>query len=258
MAVVFAVANLKGGAGKTTLSVNGAAYLAQAGRRVLVIDLDPQSNATRALGVDPAQLPNSYSSYEVLLNPTQGIAYATVSTAVGVDLVPAVPALSGAADELAGAFARELRLTDALEQANSAYDYIFIDLPPSPGLFTVNGLTAADVVLVPLQAQVFAWEAMPQLEALIALVRRLNRRLRIGGIVCMMVDRRTNLSNMIEEQARATYNGLVFSTVIPISTKLAESPALGEPIITYAPASPGAQAYAALAAELQERFPYAR
>lgn len=253
---VFAVANLKGGAGKTTLSVNVAAYLHHAGARVLVLDLDPQGNATRAFGIEVAS--DQYSSYEVLLNPEHGVGFATVPTAVGVDLVPAIPALAGAADELASTIARELRLADALETARATYDYIFIDLPPSPGLFTINGLAAADTVLVPLQVQVFAWEALSQLEALIGLVRKLNRGLKIGGIVCMMVDRRANLSQMIEAQARDTYDGLVFHTIIPASVKLAEAPALGEPILLYAPQSAGAQAYAALAAELQERFPYAR
>jgi chromosome partitioning protein len=253
---IFAVAMQKGGVAKTTTVANLGANLARRGARVLAIDLDPQANLTRALGVETSEL--EYSSYEVLLHPEHGFAFATVQTAFGVDLVPAVLNLAAAEVGLASAIARELRLRNALTkgQAREQYDFIFIDTPPSLGLFTLNALTAADVVLVPLQLQVYAYEALGNLEATIELVRQLNPDLQIGGIICTMADRRTTLARVVEDQARAAYGDLVFQTTIPLNTKLAEAPSAGEPISTYAPNSLGAQAYAALAAEFEERYAY--
>ena len=252
--MIIAVAMQKGGVAKTTTVANLGTNLAARGKRVLVVDLDPQANLTRGLGVDGSAL--EYSSYEMLLHPEHGYAFATVRTAFGLDLVPAVLNLAAAEIGLANTIARELRLRNALAKgkARQEYDYIFIDTPPSLGLFTLNALAAADAVLVPLQLQVYAYEALGNLEATIELIHQLNPDLVIGGIVCTMADRRTNLTRVVEEQVRATYGDLVFKATIPLNTKIAEAPSAGEPISIYAPASPGAHAYAALAAEVEARY----
>ena len=207
-----------------------------------------------ALGIDPDTL--EYSVYEVLLNPEYGTKFATVQTESGVDLIPSSLALAGAELELAGKVGREQLLREALETSTTPYDYILIDAPPSLGLFTLNSLAAAHRVIVPLQVHVYAYKAMPKLEETIALVRKLNKPLAIGGIVCTMFDGRTNLSQVIEKRIRDTYGELVFRTVIPLNIKLAEAPASGQPITLYDPTSTGAQAYKHLAQEIMERFPY--
>lgn len=252
MGHILALAMQKGGVGKTTTALSLGAALAERGRRVLLIDIDPQANLTQGLGIDPTNL--EYSVYEVLLNPEQGTAFATVATAAGADLVPATLELAGAELELAGRVGRELLLRKALRAARDAYDYVLIDPPPSLGLFSLNALAAAERVLVPLQMHAYALKAMPQLEATIALVKEINPALAIGGIVCTLADRRTNLSQEIEREARERYGSLVYETVIPVNIKLAEAPTLGRPISRYAPASAGALAYAALAAELEGRY----
>lgn len=254
MGRVFALAMQKGGVGKTTTALSLGAILAARGRRVLLIDCDPQANLTQGLGVDPSE--QEYSVYEVLLNPEQGTSFATLATRAGVDLIPAALSLAGAELELAGRVGRELLLRKALRAARTEYDYIFLDPPPSLGLFSLNALTAADFVLVPLQLHAYALKAMPQLETTIDLVREINPGLKIGGIICTLADRRTNLSQEIEDQVRAQYGDLVFQTVIPINVKLAEAPTTGTPISSYAPASAGALAYAALAEELETRHAF--
>jgi chromosome partitioning protein len=240
--------------GKTTTAVSVATYMAQAGARVLLIDIDPQANATQALGIDLESL--EYSVYEVLLNPNLGTAFATLQTDAGVDLIPSTLALAGAELELAGKIGREQLLREALETSTISYDYVLIDPPPTLGIFTLNSMAAAHQVIVPLQVHVYAYKAMPKLEETIALVRKLNRSLAIGGIVCTMFDRRTSLSQVIESQIREKYGDLVFKTIIPLNTKLAEAPASGQPIYQYDPTSSGAHAYKHLAQEIMERFPY--
>ncbi len=252
MAHTLALAMQKGGVGKTTTALSLGVALARRGARVLLIDIDPQANLTQGLGVDPAEL--EYSIYEVLLNPEQGAGFATLSTDAGVDLVPSTLDLAGAELELAGKVGRELLLREALAATRNQYDYILIDPPPSLGLFTLNALAAADAVIVPLQTHAYAFKAMPKLESTIGLVRKLNSSLAIGGIVCTLADRRTNLSQVVETQIRQTYGELVFKTTIPTNTKLAEAPAAGTPIATYAPDSAGARAYAALAEEVEKRY----
>jgi len=249
---VLAIAMQKGGVGKTTTALSVGVELAQMGARVLLIDIDPQSNLTQALGFDPTTI--AHSIYEVLLNPTYGPAFATITTDYGVDLIPATLALAGAELTLAGRFGRELLLRTALAETRRAYDYILIDSPPSLGVFTVNALTAADSVLVPLQAHVFAFKSMPQLEETITIVQQLNPALRIGGIVVTMVDRRTSVNQVIEETIRQQYGDLVFQTSIPSNIKLVESPAAGQPISVYAVDSSGAKAYRRLAEEVAARY----
>jgi len=252
MARAIALAMQKGGVGKTTTALNLGVMLATRGRRVLLVDLDPQANLTQGLGIDPGAL--EYSVYEVLLNPDHGSAFATRQVSERLDVIPASLDLAGAELELAGRVGRELLLRKALRAAQSQYDYILLDPPPSLGLFALNALAAAEWVLVPLQLHAYALRALPALEATIELVREINPPLRIGGIVCTMADRRTSLSHQIEQQARAKYGDLVFTTVIPFNIRLAEAPAAGQSIAAFAPHSAGAQAYAALAAELEERY----
>lgn len=246
----------KGGVGKTTTTANVGVNLVRSGAKVLLVDLDPQANLSLGLGVEIEAGSEQYSVYEVLLNPIQGVSFATVTTASGVDLVPSTLALAGAELELAGKVGRELLLRRALtvDATKGKYDYILIDSPPNLGLFTLNAMAAAHAVLVPLQLQIYALRAMPQLEATIELVKQLNPTLSIGGIVCTMQDARTSLSKTVERQARSDYGTLVFETVIPLNTKLAESPAAGEPINMYAPDSTGAMAYAKLTKEVEARY----
>jgi chromosome partitioning protein len=251
MGKVIALAMQKGGVGKTTTTLSLGVALAERGRKVLLIDIDPQANLTQGLGIDPSEL--EYSVYEVLLNPEQGSAFATRTTGVGVDVIPSALELAGAELELAGKVGRELLLRKALRTSRAAYDYILIDPPPSLGIFSLNALAAAEFVLVPLQLHAYALKAMPQLEKTIELVREINSGLAIGGVVCTQADRRTNLSQVVEVEVRQHYGELVYTTVIPVNVKLAEAPTLGTPISRYAPSSAGAQAYAALAEEVEAR-----
>jgi len=242
----------KAASASATTALSLGVALAARGARVLLIDIDPQANLTQGLGIDPGDV--EYSIYEVLLNPEQGTAFATLTTASGVDLVPSTLALAGAELELAGKVGREMLLRKALKGTRDRYDFILLDPPPSLGIFTLNALAAADAVIVPLQVHAYAFKAMPQLEATIELVRELNPQLAIGGIVCTLVDKRTSLSQIVETQIRAQYGDLVFQTIIPVNTKLAEAPAVGTPISIYAPDSAGARAYAALAQEVEQRY----
>ncbi len=252
MTHVLTFAMQKGGVGKSTTTLNVGVNLANRGRRVLVIDMDPQGNLTQGLGLQLDKL--EYSIYEVLLNPEQGAGFATVQTEAGVDLLPSTLDLAGAEAELAGQVGRELLLREALKPVSDQYDYILIDSPPNLGLFTLNALAAASSVIVPLQAHVYAYQALPKLEKTIGLVRKLNPQLAIGGIVVTQYDRRTNLSQVIAQQLRDRYGELVFDTHIPLNTKLAEAPAAGKPISSYDPTSPGAIAYMKLAEEVERRY----
>jgi len=252
MGYVLAFAMQKGGVGKTTSALNIGAALAQRGARVLLVDLDPQANLTEGLGYDPQSI--DLTVYEVLLNPQQGIHQETIETKFGLDLIPANKRLAGARGELQDKIGRELILRKALRQAREEYDYILIDPPPELGLFTLNALAAADAAIVPLELHVYAWKKMPELEETIMLVRDLNPSLDMGGIVCTKANSRTHLSQGIEERARARYGELVFKVTVPFNVRLAEAPAVGQPVHLYDPSSTGAKAYQAVTDELEERY----
>jgi chromosome partitioning protein len=247
---IVALANQKGGVGKTTTAVNLAACLAEAGERTLVVDLDPQANATSGLG----ERADGLSSYDLL----DGAPLADVvreSRFANLDLVPAKPDLAGAAVELPSRDGGDGFLAPALAPAREAYTFTFVDCPPSLGPLTVNGLVAADRVLVPVQAEYYALEGLAQLVQSVELVRqRLNPRLRIGGVLITMADGRTRLSADVAKEVRRHFGDLVFAAVIPRSVRLAEAPSHGLPITAYDPHSAGADAYYRVAGELVERL----
>ena len=252
MGRTIACANQKGGVGKTTTVVNLASLLALTGDRILIVDLDPQGNATSGLGIDRSSLERS--TYDGIVDGVDLRSIVLRDVVAGLDVAPAAIALAGADVELAGVTARERRLRRLLEPLIDEYDVIFIDCPPSLGLLTVNALTAADAVLIPLQSEYYALEGLTQLLATIDLVRdHLNPRLAIDGVVVTMADARTNLSADVEAEARAHLGGTVYDTVIPRSVRLSEAPSHGKSIAEYAPDSRGGLAYAALAREFRAR-----
>jgi len=248
----IACANQKGGVGKTTTVVNLATYLALAGRRVLVLDLDPQGNATSGLGIDRST--TERSMYDAVVDSV-GLAALIVETPVaGLFLVPSSIELAGAEVELAAIDQRERRLARHIGGVAADYDYLLIDCPPSLGLLTINGLTAADAILIPIQCEYYALEGLTQLIATVDLVRdHLNPRLDLKGVILTMYDARTNLAADVATEVRRHLDGAVFETVIPRSVRLAEAPSYGKPIATYRPDSKGAEAYRALAAEFLAR-----
>ena len=253
MGQMLACANQKGGVGKTTTVVNLAAYLAGDGRRVLVVDLDPQGNATSGLGADRAAAGSSV--YDALMDGVDLRALIVPTETPGLSLVPSSIALAGAEVELAGVPQRERRLARVIASVRSDFDDVFIDCPPSLGLLTVNALTAADAVLIPMQCEYYALEGLSQLIATIHLVRdHLNPTLAVRGVVLTMFDARTNLSAEVAEEVREHLGAAVFRTVVPRSVRLAEAPSYGRPIARYAPESRGALAYRALATELEGRL----
>jgi chromosome partitioning protein len=252
VAQTIACANQKGGVGKTTTVVNLASYLARSGDRLLVVDLDPQGNATSGLGIDRSSLDRSV--YDAVVGACSIADLITPTSAAGVDLVPAAIALAGAEVELATTDARERRVHRLIAAITERYDLIFIDCPPSLGLLTVNALTAADAVLIPLQCEYYALEGLTQLLATVDLVRdHLNPRLALDGVVLTMADARTNLSAQVAAEARQHLGPRVYDTVIPRSVRLSEAPSHGLAIDRYAPDSRGALAYAALADEFARR-----
>jgi chromosome partitioning protein len=246
--VIVAIANQKGGVGKTTTAINLSACVAQSGYRTLAIDIDPQGNMTSGLGVGKsAERP---SIYDVLINETS-ISQAVCPTPMEhLFLVPANIALAGAEVELVSVMAREYVLQKALETIRDEYDFVFIDCPPSLGLLTLNALTAADKLLVPIQCEFFALEGLTQLMSTVALVRRhLNDALEVEGVVMTMFDSRTNLSQQVVEEVKRFFPNRVYSSFIPRNIRLAEAPSFGLPVVMYDRACTGAAAYASLAQE---------
>jgi chromosome partitioning protein len=253
MSRIYAMANQKGGVGKTTTAVNLGAYLAASGQRVLLVDVDPQANATSSLGVDRKNL--SLSTYDVLLDGAPADRAILLTKQVHLDLLPSSPSLAGAEVELVELVDREHRLRCALDTVVERYDYVFMDCPPSLGLLTVNALTAArEGVVIPVQCEYLALEGLGHLLKTIYLVRdRLNPRLTIAGVVLTMFDSRTNLSKQVVDEVRRYFPAYVFKTIIPRTVRLSEAPSYGETILSYAPGSVGAISYQALAQELMER-----
>ncbi|MEX0791454.1 MAG: ParA family protein [Actinomycetota bacterium] len=246
---VLAVVNHKGGVGKTTTAVNLGAWLALEGHRVLVVDLDPQANATTGLGVDPRRV--SSNVYQILVNGAP-IEDAIEPTAVrNLFCVPSTIDLAGAEIELVTAFSRELRLRKALATLDGDFDFVLIDCPPSLGLLTVNALAGATEVIVPIQCEYYALEGLGQLLKNVNLIQtNLNPALKLCGIVLTMYDGRTRLSEQVANEVRSHFPGKVFHTVVPRSVRLSEAPSFGQPIALYDPKSRGSDAYRALAGEV--------
>ncbi len=250
MTKIYAIANQKGGVGKTTSVINISAFLAASGRRTLVVDIDPQGNTTSGLGCNKNEV--EHTTYDVLLQNT-GIKEALVHNKESrLDILSANPRLAGAEVELVNVIGREYRLKQALEEVNGRYEYVLIDCPPSLSLLTLNALTAAsDGVLIPVQCEYLALEGLSQLSNTIKLVQQyLNPTLHIRGLMMTMYDGRTNLSRQVVEEVRAHFHDKVFAAIVPRNVRLSEAPSYGQPINIYAPKSPGALAYKILAAEL--------
>ncbi len=248
MARIVTIFNQKGGVGKTTTVINLAAALGKKDFKVLVVDVDPQGNATSGLGIDKKQL--KLSTYDALINgtPVEGIIQNT--TAKNVDIVPSNVELAGAEIELIEIPGRELALKQSIRAVEKLYDYIFIDCPPSLGLLSINGLSASHSVLIPIQCEYYALEGVSQLMDTIMLVKRsLNPELEIEGVVLSMFDGRTNLSIQVVDEVKKYFKGKVYTSIIPRNVRLAEAPSYGLSIIDYDPKSRGAEAYVELAEE---------
>ncbi|MBL8915823.1 MAG: ParA family protein [Archangium sp.] len=252
MGRIICISNQKGGVGKTTTAINLAASLAAAERKTLLLDLDPQGNAGSGLGIDKSQLTGSI--YDALIDerPLEEVILPTELRYL--DVAPATADLTGAEVELVNTPNREKRLRTVLDGIRRKYDYVLIDCPPSLGLLTLNALTAADAVLIPLQTEYYAMEGLAQLLSTIELVQRsLNPKLAVDGIVLTMFDSRANISHQVSEEVRRVFPQLVFSTVVPRNVRLAESPSFGKPVLLYDIRSKGCEAYLAVARELLKR-----
>ncbi|MBN2147054.1 MAG: ParA family protein [Anaerolineales bacterium] len=252
MGRIYTLVNQKGGVGKTTTAINLGAYLAYFGQRVLLVDLDPQANATSCLGVDKQHV--KIGTYDVLIGSTSAQPNILHNPRLKLSLLPSSPALAGAEVELVPELARESKLKEALKPISDRYDYILIDCPPSLGILTLNGIVAArDGLIIPVQCEYLALEGIGQLTQTISRIRAaLFPELRLRGVVMTMYDGRTNLSSDVVAEVKRHFPDDVFKTVIPRTVRLAEAPSYGQPISTYAPHSSGAVAYSNLAREVLE------
>ena len=249
MGRIIAVVNQKGGVGKTTTAVNLTAALHELGQKVLLADFDPQANATSGMGVSRRA---KYSSYDLVVNDVPAYK-AVVRTEYG-DIIPSAPALAGAAVELISLPRREYRLKDALSPLQDQYDYLFIDCPPSLELLTLNGICAAEQILIPVQCEYYALEGLSDLMSTMrAVKKRLNPQLSIFGVLLTMFDGRTNFSNQVAQEVRKHFPGKVYAAVIPRNVRLAEAPSYGQPVTAYDHASRGSKAYLEVAREILSR-----
>ncbi len=250
---IVCIANQKGGVGKTTTTVSLAAAIAQFGGRVLMVDLDPQGNATTGVGLRAQE--GEPSTYQVLVDGMPLSDAAVPSDIEGLDVVRSSLDLAGAEVELVPVFSREQRLKQALDTVTDEYDVIFVDCPPSLGLLTINALVAADQIIVPIQCEYYALEGLGQLLRTIELVsHNLNRELQLGGVVLTMYDGRTNLAQGVVDEVRSYFGDGAYATVIPRTVRLSEAPSYGQPITTFDPQSRGARAYQRLAREVVQRL----
>ena len=249
MAKILAIANQKGGVAKTTTAVNLGACLSNSGKKILIVDIDPQGNATSGLGIERLELSNCI--YDVLVNNLPLTKVIQSTEIKNLDLLPATIQLAGAEIELVSSMSREKKLKKAFKSVLNVYDYILIDCPPSLGLLTLNALTASDGVLIPIQCEYYALEGLGQLVNTIQLVQKhLNKNLKIEGVLLTMFDARTNLSIQVVDEVKKHFKNKVYSTIIPRNVRLSEAPSHGKPIIQYDPKSKGAQVYEDFAKEV--------
>lgn len=246
---IVAIANQKGGVGKTTTSVNLSACLAFLGQKVLLVDIDPQGNATSGVGIDKGDVDECI--YDVLVEDTHPNKVIKETIIDGLEIIPSTIQLAGAEIELVPTISREVRLSRALEKVSDRYDYVIIDCPPSLGLLTINALTAANSVIIPVQCEYYALEGLSQLLNTVRLVQKhLNHNLEIEGVLLTMLDARTNLGLQVIEEVKKYFQDKVYSTIIPRNVRLGEAPSYGKPIIVYDPKSRGAEVYLDLAKEV--------
>jgi len=249
---IISLANQKGGVGKTTTAVNLAASVAMEGYRVLLLDCDPQGNATSGLGIDRRRL--QYCNYNLIIDGTEPDKVIVKTRVKNLDIIPSTIQLAGAEVELAAADDREQRIKQALDKVIDDYEYIFLDCPPSLGLLTINALTASNSVIIPLQCEYYALEGLSLLVDTIVLVRkRLNPMLKVEGIVFTMFDGRTNLSIQVVDEVKRHFRQQVYKTIVPRNIRLSEAPSHGKPVVVYDPRSRGAEVYRDLAREVLQR-----
>lgn len=250
---VFSFSNQKGGVGKTTSVVNIAAILSDIGYKTLIIDLDPQGNATSGIGVEKPQI--QFTSYQLLVENPVFEELIQPSSFQNLSIIPANPDLAGAEIELVQKLAREFRLKKSLSEIKKAYDFIFLDCPPSLGMITINAMTASDYLIIPLQCEYYALEGLGQLLTTFQLIKsNLNPGLEIGGVLLTMADFRTNLTQQVIEEVKKYFNEKVFSSIVPRSVKVSEAPSFGKPAVFYDPFNRGAKSYKEIALEFMARF----